>query len=482
MKNQFKKYNKFVATAATATLVASAIVPVASAASFSDVAETNSHAANIDALVEAGIIKGYEDGTFRPGTTLTRGQVVKMLGKWVEAQGFEIPANYITEARFTDVAVDAKDQELVKYAALVADTGVFNGSNGALNASGDISRENMALVLDRAYKAVKGSTLVELAAGSEELVVADLATAKAEAQEAIQALRNLGISNVETFAPKSTVTRGQFASFLNRTINVEAPVAVNVEEIVVAAEEAVKALPKTVAATEITVAQASVKTATEAIKAAQDALTADKVLTEEETTALQARIDAATKAVEATQVVIDKAIEDAKELTVEAVTAISATQVEVKFSKAVAKDSVIDANNALIAGKVSITAVNSSTSLNVTPELSKDGKTLTLTTKATIAEGRYVVKVEGVKTATKQELVKFDQVVTFAADTTAPAIKETVKVNASQTKVVFSEPLKTAGAITYTLEDGTAVTGITSSLLNDTITFNLAAAKVGKKT
>ena len=59
MANQPKKYNKFVATAATATLVASAIVPVASAASFSDVAETNSHAANINALVEAGIINGY---------------------------------------------------------------------------------------------------------------------------------------------------------------------------------------------------------------------------------------------------------------------------------------------------------------------------------------------------------------------------------------------------------------------------------------
>ena len=58
MANQPKKYKKFVATAATATLVASAIVPVASAASLSDIAG-NTHEDAINALVEAGIINGY---------------------------------------------------------------------------------------------------------------------------------------------------------------------------------------------------------------------------------------------------------------------------------------------------------------------------------------------------------------------------------------------------------------------------------------
>ncbi|MER2108104.1 MAG: S-layer homology domain-containing protein [Solibacillus sp.] len=221
MANQPTKYKKFVATAATATLVASAIVPVASAASFSDVSETNSHAEAINALVAEGIIKGYADGTFKPTATLTRGHVVKMLGKWVEAQGFAVPADWNTTARFTDLAVTANDQELVKYAAVVADAGVFNGSNGTLNAAGSITRENMALTLDRAYKAVFGTSLVEEAAGLPKLTVSDLATAKTEAHEAIQALRNLEVSNVDTFNPKAAVTRAQFASFLYRTINVE---------------------------------------------------------------------------------------------------------------------------------------------------------------------------------------------------------------------------------------------------------------------
>lgn len=231
MTNQPKRYKKFLATTATASLVASAIVPVATAASttFQDVKSDNSHVEAINALVEAGIIKGYEDGTFKPNAKLTRGQVVKMLGKWVESQGFEIPADYNIIQRFDDVAVDATDQELVKYAALVKDTGVFVGSEGNLNAADHITRENMALTLDRAYKAIFGKSLVELAADTENTTVADLATAKEEVRQVIQALRNLGISSVDNFQPKETVTRAQFASLLNRTINASAKPATEVK-------------------------------------------------------------------------------------------------------------------------------------------------------------------------------------------------------------------------------------------------------------
>ncbi|SOB90834.1 S-layer family protein [Ureibacillus xyleni] len=215
------QYKKFVATAATATLVASAIVPVASAAaSFSDVPATSSHAEAIDALVADGIINGYPGGLFKPGNDLSRGNVVKLLGKWVEKQGYSIPADWDINQRFDDLPVTA-EAELVKYAALVKDAGVFKGVNNKLNSSDKISRENMALTLDRAYKAVYGKSLVELAEGTEDLAVADLASAKAESRDAIQALRNLGITTQTNFDPKSNVTRGQFASFLYRTIQAE---------------------------------------------------------------------------------------------------------------------------------------------------------------------------------------------------------------------------------------------------------------------
>lgn len=408
MANQPKKYTKFVATAATATLVASAIVPVASAAGFSDVAETNSHAVNINALVDAGIIQGYPDGTFKPNQELTRGQVVKMLGKWVEAQGFEIPADYATKARFNDVAVDAKDQELVKYAALVADTGVFNGSNGALNASGKITRENMALVLDRAFKAINDTTLVELATEIEDVKVADLATAKAEAREAIQALRDLGITVVENFNPKNTVTRGQFASFLNKTINTDAVVELTVKEAV-----------------------------------AVDANTLNVTLSDDSTHVVA--LEKALEANEATKVTFTI---DGKEYTatvtfkveapkVMSVNIVDGVTVEVKFSEAVLKS---DINN-----KVSIQG----TTLD-TATLSEDGKTLTLNSATAINVKDAAVVVEPIRTA-KDRLVKtakYVSVVTYK-DEVAPTItsvKATTKGKATDTVVVTLSEKATIGS------------------------------------
>ncbi|WP_342574976.1 S-layer homology domain-containing protein [Solibacillus sp. FSL K6-1781] len=435
MANQPKKYTKFVAAAATATLVASAIVPVASAAGFSDVADTNSHAVNINALVDAGIIQGYPDGTFKPNQELTRGQVVKMLGKWVEAQGFEIPADYATKARFNDVAVDAKDQELVKYAALVADTGVFNGSNGALNASGKITRENMALVLDRAFKAINDTTLVELATEIEDVKVADLATAKAEAREAIQALRDLGITVVENFNPKNTVTRGQFASFLNKTINT---------------------------AVELTVKEA----------VAVDAKTLNVTLSDDSTHVVA--LEKALEANEATKVTFTI---DGKEYTatvtfkveapkVMSVNIVDGVTVEVKFSEAVLKS---DINN-----KVSIQG----TTLD-TATLSEDGKTLTLNSATAINVKDAAVVVEPIRTA-KDRLVKtakYVSVVTYK-DEVAPTIasvKATTKGKATDTVVVTLTEAATVNTAKINGQEATI-----SKVEGKTITLTGVTVEAGK--
>lgn len=130
MANQPKKYKKFVATAATATLVASAIVPVASAASLSDISG-NTHEEAINALVSDGIISGYQDGTFKPNKELTRSDVVKLLGKFLETKGYEAAADYKTRPAFADLTTKT-NEELLKYASLVKEGGVFVGSNGKL--------------------------------------------------------------------------------------------------------------------------------------------------------------------------------------------------------------------------------------------------------------------------------------------------------------------------------------------------------------
>lgn len=220
MANQPKKYQKFVATAATATLVATAVVPAASAAdtTFSDIS-TYATAVQEEVLflADLGVINGFEDGTFKPSQNITRGQAVKMIGRFLEAQGFEAPENWATEQSFSDIAVDRTDRDLVKYAALVKEVGVFQGNGNVLNPSGFTTRENMALILDRLIGQLIGKTAVELAEGLENNV-SDLANAKEEAREAIAALNALGVSNAEEFKPKNNTQRVHFASFLARMI------------------------------------------------------------------------------------------------------------------------------------------------------------------------------------------------------------------------------------------------------------------------
>ncbi|WP_342557977.1 S-layer homology domain-containing protein [Metasolibacillus sp. FSL K6-0083] len=220
MANQPKKYKKFVATAATATLVASAIVPVASAASLSDIAG-NTHEAAINALVDAGVISGYPDGTFQPNKQLTRSDVVKLLGKYLVTEGFEVPTDYKSNPRFSDLT-SASNDELLKYAAVVADAGVFAGSNGKLLAGDAITRENMAIVLVRMVNTLNDVNLEAYVASQDfNREVKDINAAKAEARTAIDVLDFYDITTVANFLPKNTVTRGQFATFLNNVINAD---------------------------------------------------------------------------------------------------------------------------------------------------------------------------------------------------------------------------------------------------------------------
>lgn len=451
MANQPKKYTKFVAAAATATLVASAIVPVASAAGFSDVADTNSHAVNINALAEAGIIGGYPDGTFKPNQELTRGQVVKMLGKWVEAQGFEIPADYATKARFTDLAADAKDQELVKYAALVFDTGVFAGSNGALNAGGKITRENMALVLDRAFKAINDTTLVEVAAEIEDVKVADLATAKAEAREAIQALRNLGISGVENFMPKDSVTRAQFATFLNKTINTDAVVELTVKEAV-----AVDANTVEVTLSDDTKHTVKLETALEANKETEIKFTIDeKEYTAKVTFVVEAPV-------------------------VEGVSAINGKELKVKFNKAVS-------TNSVAVGDFTVTATGAGTANAVVDfKLAEDGKSaILLLTNAVPAAGVDVEIADGaILTSGFDKFPKFTTKAVKVEDTTAPKLVSAVAKDSTTVELTFDEQVDwTTNSGGVSVNGAALVAGVNSTKAgNYTYTFTVPTLKSGTNT
>ncbi|MBO0588977.1 S-layer homology domain-containing protein [Sporosarcina sp. E16_8] len=65
---------------------------------FKDVKVTDPHYGAIAALVEAGIVKGYNDKTFKPGGSLTRAHIAKMI-----SIGFNLEEAKLTNSPFTDV-------------------------------------------------------------------------------------------------------------------------------------------------------------------------------------------------------------------------------------------------------------------------------------------------------------------------------------------------------------------------------------------
>ncbi|SOC39883.1 LysM peptidoglycan-binding domain-containing protein [Ureibacillus acetophenoni] len=187
---------------------------------FTDISHLNIQVQNeILNLVDKNIIKGTSATTFSPNQSITRGQVVLMLGRMIVNSGTAtVPANWESTQYFRDVPIQTKDRELLKYAAVVNSTNVFlGGTDGALDPSSLITRENMALVLDRATKAINGESLIEIAGGKVGKIT-DLNEARKDTREAIRALSALGITVNEQYFPKDDVKRSQFASFLTRTM------------------------------------------------------------------------------------------------------------------------------------------------------------------------------------------------------------------------------------------------------------------------
>ncbi|MBW9218546.1 MULTISPECIES: S-layer homology domain-containing protein [Anoxybacillus] len=207
MAYQPKSYRKFLAGTVSAAVVASAIAPVASAASFTDVAGSV-HADDIATLVAKGYIKGYGDNTFKPNKSLTRGEAAIIFSRILKDAGVKAPEQ---GAGFPDVP--ASNAELAEAVAIVKAAGVMSGDEkGNFNPNATITREQMAKVVVEAFKLTKPA--------NHTTKVTDLDKAGAWAREYIQTLEANGVTKNTEFMPKQSVTRGQFASFVVRAMNV----------------------------------------------------------------------------------------------------------------------------------------------------------------------------------------------------------------------------------------------------------------------
>ncbi|MDQ0297874.1 hypothetical protein J2S78_000282 [Salibacterium salarium] len=223
MAYQPKSYRKFLATSVSAAMVATtfgAVVPADvqqadAAESFSDVSNDHWASESIQRLANEGIINGYPDGTYGPTEDISRGQVAELL---VNAFDLEVDEN--AESSFEDLNDDSYS---TPFAEAVAEAGYIEGreNNTEFAASRDLTREQMATILVRAFELEP----VE----DTEANVNDLDNAHESHKENIEILSQHGITETEdgNFRPKETVNRAQFATFLDRALDVQEPLAIS---------------------------------------------------------------------------------------------------------------------------------------------------------------------------------------------------------------------------------------------------------------
>ncbi|MER2038900.1 MAG: S-layer homology domain-containing protein, partial [Solibacillus sp.] len=130
------KGRKLFATTATAALVASAIVPVASAAQINDFNTISSYAQEaVQDLVDRGVIQGDEKGNFNPRKSVTRAEAATIL-----VNVFELEST--GTINFTDVKAGAWYYDAINAAV---NNGIFQGQGaGKFNPSGNLTRSEAA--------------------------------------------------------------------------------------------------------------------------------------------------------------------------------------------------------------------------------------------------------------------------------------------------------------------------------------------------
>ncbi|MGD6942407.1 S-layer homology domain-containing protein [Cytobacillus gottheilii] len=204
MAYQPKSYRKFVATAATATLVAGVLAPAVSAASFTDVPERYQEA--VDFVVSKGI-QGFSDTQFGTGENIKRVDAAVMVAKVVGLDTESAPA-----AGFTDVPARAQGAVNALKAA-----GITSGkSTTSFGAQDLITRGELAIWIDRAFNLE----------GSADHNFTDVADRYAEAVEALVANEITNGVSATSFGVTQNAKRGDFAIFLHRASNVDAELEV----------------------------------------------------------------------------------------------------------------------------------------------------------------------------------------------------------------------------------------------------------------
>ncbi|MDV6379041.1 S-layer homology domain-containing protein [Sporosarcina sp. GW1-11] len=155
-------------------------------------------------LVDEGIINGYQDLQFRPGLNIVRGQAANLL----------TVALNLPEAPYQPIFKDVSSKSSnLRGAMATYQAGIFGGKpDGTFGTSDNLTREQMASVLVRAFK---------LEDTGEEVRFTDDHKISESHKFGVKVLMQHKITTGKedgSFAPKDPVTRGSFVVFLHRAM------------------------------------------------------------------------------------------------------------------------------------------------------------------------------------------------------------------------------------------------------------------------
>ena len=171
---------------------------------FSDVPPTNWAYDYTVKVAKYGLMKGYDDDTFKPNNHLTRAQMASILSRGLQLQS-------TVNVPFTDIAT--YDVETQYEIAAAYEAGIVKGTGTLFNPSGNATRAQVAIMMHRAYEHITGETYEP----QQIAPFTDINMYDRETQQAITFLYDYKIAtgvSVEKFNPSGYVTRAQAAKII----------------------------------------------------------------------------------------------------------------------------------------------------------------------------------------------------------------------------------------------------------------------------
>lgn len=152
---------------------------------------------------EYRIIQGYEDGTFRPDASITRGAFAGIMDRFLQFQAISEPET------FSDTAGNYWESAILKLHA----AGVYLGTNGKALAGNTITRQQAVTMIARAF---------HIDAETTSLFYADEALIAEYARPAVAEMTARGYVNDTwdgNFRPTDPITRAEIINILSNMID-----------------------------------------------------------------------------------------------------------------------------------------------------------------------------------------------------------------------------------------------------------------------